>query len=64
VFASPLTSKTAEVGDKIALTLDQDVVLDGDVAAPKGSPATGRIVQVDRPGFGACPARRIFMSML
>ena len=57
VFASPLTSKTAEVGDKIALTLDQDVVLDGVVSAPKGSPATARVVQVDRPGFGGSPAR-------
>lgn len=57
VFASPLTSKTAEVGDKIALTLDQDVVLDGVVASPKGSPATGRVVQVDRPGFGGMPGQ-------
>jgi hypothetical protein len=57
VFASPLTSKTAEVGDKIALTLDQDVVLDGVVAAPKGSPATGRVVLVDRPGFGGMPGQ-------
>jgi hypothetical protein len=57
VFASPLTSKTAEVGDKIASALDQDVVLDGVVAAPKGSPATGRIVQVDRPGFGGMPGQ-------
>jgi hypothetical protein len=60
VFASPLTSKTAEVGDKIALTLDQDVVLDGVVAAPKGSPATGRVVQVDRPGFGGMPGQVTF----
>jgi Chitobiase/beta-hexosaminidase C-terminal domain len=57
VFASPLTSKTAEVGDKIALTLDQDLVLDGVVAAPKGSPATGRVVQVDKPGFGGMPGQ-------
>jgi hypothetical protein len=57
VFASPLTSKTAEVGDKIALTLDQDVVLDGIIAAPKGSPATGRVVQVDKPGFGGIPGQ-------
>ncbi|HEY1468968.1 MAG TPA: chitobiase/beta-hexosaminidase C-terminal domain-containing protein [Candidatus Acidoferrum sp.] len=57
VFASPVTSKTAEVGDKIALTLDQDVVLDGVVAAPKGSPATGRVVRVDRPGFGGMPGQ-------
>ena len=64
VFASPLTSKTAEVGDKIALTLDQDVVLDGVVAAPKGSPAIGRVVQVDKPGFGGMPGQVIFMSML
>ncbi len=57
VFASPLTSKTAEVGDKIALILDQDVVLDGVLAAPKGSPATGRVVQVDKPGFGGMPGQ-------
>jgi len=57
VFASPLTSKTAEVGDKIALTLDQDVVLDGIVAAPKGSPATGHVVLVDKPGFGGMPGQ-------
>jgi len=57
VFASPVTSKTAEVGDKIALTLDQDVVLDGVVAAPKGSPATGRVVHVVKPGFGRMPGQ-------
>jgi hypothetical protein len=57
VFASPVTSKTAEVGDKIALTLDQDVVLDGVVAAPKGSPATGHVVRVDKPGFGGMPGQ-------
>ena len=57
VFASAVTSKTAEVGDKIALTLDQDLVLDGVVAAPKGSPATGRVVQVDKPGFGGMPGQ-------
>jgi Chitobiase/beta-hexosaminidase C-terminal domain len=57
VFASPVTLKTAEVGDKIALTLDQDLVLDGVVAAPKGSPATGRVVQVDKPGFGGMPGQ-------
>ncbi len=57
VFASPVTSKTAEVGDKIALTLDQDVVLDGVVAAPKGSPATGRVVHVVKPGFGGMPGQ-------
>jgi hypothetical protein len=57
VFASAVTSKTAEVGDKIALALDQDLVLDGVVAAPKGSPATGRIVQVDKPGFGGMPGQ-------
>jgi hypothetical protein len=64
VFASPVTSKTSEVGDKIALTLDQDVVLDGVVAAPKGSPATGRIVQVDNLDLAACLVKRIFISML
>ena len=57
VFASSVTSKTAEVGDKIALTLDQDVILDGIVAAPKGSPATGHVVLVDSPDLAACPAR-------
>ena len=43
------------MGDKIALTHDQDLVLDGVLAAPKGSPATGRVVQVAKPGFGGMP---------
>jgi hypothetical protein len=64
VFASPVTSKTAEVGDKIGLALDQDLVLDGVVAAPKGSPAAGRIVRVDKPGLGGMPGQVNFMSML
>lgn len=45
------------MGHKIALALDQDLVLDGVVAAPKGSPATGQIVQVDKPGFGGMPGQ-------
>jgi hypothetical protein len=43
------------VGDKIALTLDQ--VSMASSLRPKGSPATGRIVQVDKPGFGGIPGQ-------
>jgi chitobiase/beta-hexosaminidase-like protein len=60
VFTSDLTSKTAKVGDKITLTLDQDLVLDGVLAAPKGSQASGFVMQVDKPGLGGLPGQLNF----
>ena len=57
VFASPVTSKTAGVVDKIALTLDQDLVRDGVVAAPKGRPPPGGLCKWTNLDLAACPVK-------
>lgn len=52
VFASPVDSRTAQVGDGIALTLSTDLKIGNTLLAPKGTPAAGRVIQVDRSGVG------------
>lgn len=43
VTAQPLSSKTQVKGDLIALRTADDVMVDGVVAIPKGTPATGQV---------------------
>ncbi len=57
VLASPVTSKTPEVGDKIALTLDQDLVLDGRVAAPKRLGRHRTVCASGQAGIGGMPGQ-------
>jgi hypothetical protein len=51
-FAQPLSSATAKVGDRVALTVAEDVKAGDTVAIPRGSPAVGSVVRVVpvRPG--------------
>lgn len=56
VFAMDLSSKTAEVGDKIQLTLADDLTDSaGFLAAKKGSLATGVVTAVNKTGAGGAP---------
>jgi len=55
VFASPVDSRTAQVGDGIAFTLAEDLKIGDALFAPKGTPAKGRVIQVDRSGVGDTP---------
>jgi hypothetical protein len=55
VFASSIDSRTARVGDSIALTLAEDLQIGNTLFASKGTPATGKVIQVDRSGVGDLP---------
>jgi hypothetical protein len=60
LFASPVDSHTAQVGDKITFTLAADLKADDQIVAPKGSTAVGKVIQVDRKGLGGFPGEIIF----
>jgi hypothetical protein len=45
-----LSSDTSKSGDKFEATLDEDVVADGRVVAPRGSVVTGKVVNSDQGG--------------
>jgi hypothetical protein len=55
VFAAAVNSKTAEVGDKIALTVDQEIKMDDQVVVPVGTPALATITHVNHTGPGGAP---------
>lgn len=59
VFAADVTSRTASVGDKIPLTLVEDLQF-GNTLVKAGTPATVTIVAVDSTGFGGAPGRLAF----
>jgi chitobiase/beta-hexosaminidase-like protein len=48
-FASDVSSKTADVGDKISLTLAEDLTAGGVVVVKKGTPSTATVTEVDKP---------------
>ncbi len=54
-FATTVDSRTAQVGDPIAFTLGQDVKIGDANFAPKGTTATGKVIQVDHSGVGGQP---------
>ena len=54
-FASDVTSRTAEVGDKIPLTLTEDLKVGDVVVVRKGAPAVATIIQVDKTGLAGMP---------
>jgi hypothetical protein len=59
-IVSGLTSKTAEVGDKIPLALAQDLKIGDIVVAKKGTPAVATVTQVDPTGFAGTPGTITF----
>lgn len=60
VFTSPVSSKTAEVGDLVSLELAEDIKAGDQVLVAKGTPAVGRVIQVDRPGMAGQPGDLTF----
>lgn len=61
-FASNVNSKTAHVGDKIALTLAQDLKIGDVVVAKKGTPSIATITEVDPPHVLGRPGEVIFKA--
>lgn len=57
VFASALNSSTATVGDKISLTLADDIKVGTEIVAQKGSAASGTVILVDKAGAGGLPGQ-------
>ena len=60
VFASDVNSKTAEVGDKIPLTLAEDLKVGAAVVVKKGTPAVAAVTEVDQTGMGGAPGEVFF----
>ena len=62
VFASDVTSKTAHIGDKISLTVAEDLKSGDVVAVRKGTPSTAVITEVDRPRALGMPGEIYFQA--
>jgi type II secretory pathway pseudopilin PulG len=60
VFGAEVSSKTASVGDQIPLVLAADLTVGNVVVAPKGSPASALVIQVDKTGAGGAPGEITF----
>ncbi|MGH9675995.1 MAG: chitobiase/beta-hexosaminidase C-terminal domain-containing protein, partial [Candidatus Acidiferrum sp.] len=55
VFAAPVNSKTAEVGERIPLTVDQEILSGDQVVVPRGTLAFATIAHVNHTGPGGAP---------
>jgi len=62
LFAAAVSSRTAEVGDKIPMTLAEDLKIGDTLIAPKGSPAVAIVIQVDKTGAGGAPGGITFKA--
>jgi hypothetical protein len=62
VFAQDVSSRTAEIGDKVLLTLADDLTLNGAVIAHKGDAATVTVTQVEKTGAGGAPGEIDFQA--
>jgi hypothetical protein len=62
VFASDVSSKTADVGDKISLTLAEDLKVGAVVAVKKGTPAVATVTEVDNRGMAGAPGEVFFQA--
>ena len=60
LFASELSSKTADVGDKISLTLAEDIKAGDVVLLHKGALATGTVTETDRSRAAGVPGEIFF----
>ena len=60
VFGSDVSSKTAEVGDKISLALAEDLKVGDMVLVKKGAPAVATVTEVDKTGMGGAPGEVFF----
>ena len=55
VTDSDVTSKTAQVGDPVALRLDEDLKVGDTIVVPKGAEVDATVSGVDRPGHVGAP---------
>jgi len=55
VFDSDVNSKTTDVGDKIPLTVSEDLKVGDTVVVKKGTPALAIVTEVDKTGMGGAP---------
>ena len=62
VFTQDVSSKTAEIGDKVLLTLATDLTLNGAVIAHKGDSATVTVTQVEKTAAGGAPGEIDFQA--
>jgi hypothetical protein len=62
LFAQDVSSKTAEIGDKVLLTLADDLTLNGAIIAHKGDAATVTVTQVEKTGAGGAPGEIDFQA--
>jgi len=62
VFAQDVTSKSAEIGDRVLLTLADDLTLNGAVIAHKGDSATVTVTKVEKTGAGGAPGEIGFQA--
>jgi hypothetical protein len=60
VFTSNVSSKTADVGDKISLTLAEDLKVGAVVVVKKGTPAVATVTEVDNTAMGGAPGEVFF----
>jgi hypothetical protein len=60
VFAGDVSSKTADVGDKIPLTLAEDLKVGEVVVVKKGTLAVATVTEVDNTGMGGAPGEVFF----
>jgi hypothetical protein len=60
VFASDVSSKTADVGDKISLAVAEDLKIGAVVVVKKGTPAVATVTEVDNTGMGGAPGEVFF----
>jgi hypothetical protein len=60
VFAADVSSKKAEVGDKISLTLAENVKVGDVVVVTKGTPAVATVTEVDGNGVMGLPGEIFF----
>jgi Chitobiase/beta-hexosaminidase C-terminal domain len=59
-FAATVNSKTAAVGDKIPLTLTDDLKFGDTLIARKGATAIANVIQADSTGIGGAPGEVTF----
>ncbi len=60
VFAADVSSKTAEVGDKISVTLAEDLKAGDVIVAKKGTPSVATVTEVDPRGRAGLPGEVFF----
>jgi hypothetical protein len=62
VFVSDVSSKTADVGDRISLTLAEDLKAGNVTVVKRGTTSIATVTEVERPGIGGLPGEVFFQA--